>query len=266
MRPEAGDGRDAPGRMLELDHAGKLLIRAVIGEAPETLMSLEQLRRGLCRAYVLGSPDQPAAIAVQPDAFPRDISLYGNDAQAIFALMRQMTGWEAADVAAEYARPVAEWLGWATRRRVVFSHEHFFTLDHPAPALAHPTVRMLGDADLPLMEEATVPLDMGDWRFGSAAALLAEGLVAGAVINGELVAVAFSAAAGDRYVDVGIVTRESHRGQGLATVAAAQVCAAIQAGGRTPAWGTSAENLASQRVAAKLGFREVAQRVYLNLG
>jgi predicted GNAT family acetyltransferase len=44
------------------------------------------------------------------------------------------------------------------------------------------------------------------------------------------------------------------------------VCTAIQAGGRIPVWGTSAENMASQRVAAKLGFHEVAQRVYLNLG
>ena len=54
-------------------------------------------------------------------------------------------------------------------------------------------------------------------------------------------------------------------GQAFATAAAALVCAAIQAGGRTPVWGTSADNPASQRVAAKLGFREVAQRVYLNL-
>ena len=80
------------------------------------------------------------------------------------------------------------------------------------------------------------------------------------------VAVAFTAAQGERYVDVGIVTREDARGQGLATAAASLVCAAIQAAGLVPVWGTSEENLASQRVAEKLGFRQVAQRVYLNLG
>ncbi|HZH05087.1 MAG TPA: GNAT family N-acetyltransferase [Lautropia sp.] len=253
-------------RVTELGPARRRHLMSVIGEAPETLMSLEQLRRGLCRAYVLGFPEDPVAAAVLPSAFPGDVSLYGNDAQATFALLHHLDGWEVADIPAEQARAVANWLGWATRRPVTFSREHFFTLEHPAPSLPHPAVRMLGVADLPLLEAATVPLGMGDWRFGSAGALLAEGLAAGAVINGELVAVALTAAAGERYVDVGIVTREDARGQGLATSAAALVCAAIQVGGRTPVWGTSAENMASQRVAAKLGFHEVAQRVYLNLG
>jgi hypothetical protein len=251
--------------MVELDEAGMLLLRAAIGEAPATLMSLEQLRRGLCRAWALGSPERPLAAAVQSTAFPGDVSLYGNDAQAIFALLCKLDGWEAADVAAEQARPLAEWLGWATQRPVTFSRELFFTLEHPAPMLPHPAVRMLGKADLPLLEAATEPLGMGDWRFGSPQVLLAEGLAAGAVVDSALVAVAFTAAQGERYSDVGIVTREDARGQGLATSAAALVCLAIQAGGRAPAWGTSVENAASRRVATKLGFREVAHRVYLNL-
>jgi hypothetical protein len=266
MPADAGDGDGAvPDHITELDHAGMLRLRTAIGEAPETLMSLEQLRRGLCRVCVLGSLDHLQAVAVMPNVFPGDVSVYGNTAQATFALLRQMDLWEAADVTAAQARPVAEWLGWATRRKVIFSREHFFTLERPAPTIPHPAVRILGEADLPLLEAATEPLGMGDWRFGSAAALLVEGLAAGAVTNGELVAVAFTAAAGERYMDVGIVTREDARGQGLATAAAALVCAEVQAGGRTPVWGTSEENQASLRVAAKLGFREVSQRVYLNL-
>ena len=264
MSPDAG--RVSRGHLLELDRAGMLMLRPVIGETPETLMSLEQLRRGLCRAYVLGSPERPAAVAVQPTAFPGDISLYGNDAQALFALLRQLDDWDAADVAIDHARPIADWVSWVTRRKVLWSREHFFTLEYQAPAFPNPLVRMLGDTDLPLLEAATEPLGMGDWRYGSPAALLAEGLAAGAVVNDELIAVAFTAAGGERYVDVGIVTREDARGQGLATAAAALVCEAVQEAGRTPVWGTSAENFGSQRVAAKLGFREVAQRVYLNLG
>lgn len=267
MRPDTAIVASEPAsHMTELDEAGRLLLRSKIGESPETLMSLEQLRRGVCRAFILGSPNHPAAIGVQPTAFPGDVSLYGNNAQATFALLRQLKGWESADVAMEQARPLAEWLGWATRRPVTFSREHFFTLDAPVPALPHPAVRMLDETDLPLMEAATEPLHMGDWRFGSAAALLAEGQVAGAIVGGDLVAVAFTAAQGERYVDVGIVTRDDARGRGLATAAASLVCAAIQDAGLVPVWGTSEENLASQRVAAKLGFRQVAQRVYLNLG
>lgn len=264
MQPDAG-GSTAP-LLTELDQAGMLLLRAAIGEAPETLMSLEHLRRGLCRAWVLGPLGDPLASAVQPTAFPGDVSAYGSDAQAIFALLRQLDDWEAADVATDQARSIAEWLGWATRRPVTFSREHFFILDVPAPLLPNPAVRMLGETDLPLLEAATGPLGMGDWRLGSAGTLLAEGQAAGAVIDGALVAVAFTAAVGERYVDVGIVTHQARRGQGLATSAAALVCAAIQADSRTPVWGASEENLSSQRVAAKLGFQAVTQRVYLNLG
>jgi hypothetical protein len=186
-----------PDCLMELDRAGQRRLMSVIGEAPETLMSLEQLRRGLCRAYIVGTLDDPVASAVQPAALPGDVSVYGNDAQATFALLRQLDGWEAADVASAQARPVAEWLGWATRRKVIFSREHYFTLETPVPTLPHRDVRMLSAADLPLLEAATEPLGMGDWRFGSAGALLAEGLAAGAVMDGALAAVAFTAAAGE---------------------------------------------------------------------
>jgi predicted GNAT family acetyltransferase len=104
---------------------------------------------------------------------------------------------------------------------------------------------------------------MGDWRFGSAAALISDGIVAGAVIDGELVAVGFTAACGERYSDIGIVTRKDWRNRGLSTAAAALVCNDIQAEDQIPVWGTSIDNIASQKVAAKLGFEEVTRRVYV---
>ncbi|MFN8663232.1 MAG: GNAT family N-acetyltransferase [Thermomicrobiales bacterium] len=266
MSPDPStDANGLAPQITELGASGRQLLRTAIAETPETLMSLEQLRRGVCRAYVLGPVETPLASAIQPQEFPGDVSLYGQGAGSIWTLLRQLEGWEAADVAPDVARDVAAWAGWATRRPVVFSRELFFTLEAPVPRLVQPAVRMLEQGDLPVMEAATEPLHMGSWRFGSAAALLAEGQVAGAIVGAELVAVAFTAAQGERYVDVGIVTREDARGQGLATAAASLLCAAVQAGGRTPVWGTSEENLASRRVAAKLGFREVGQRVYLNL-
>ena len=131
-------------RVTELGPAGRRHLMSVIGEAPETLMSLEQLRRGLCRAYVLGLPEDPVAAAVLPSAFPGDVSLYGNDAQATFALLHHVDGWEAADIPAEQARAVANWLGWATRRPVTFSREHFFTLEHPVQMLLAVVLAQMG--------------------------------------------------------------------------------------------------------------------------
>lgn len=115
------------------------------------------------------------------------------------------------------------------------------------------------------MEAATAALGMGDWRFGSARALVREGVVAGAIVGNQLAAVAFTAGIGDRYADIGVVTHQDWRGRGLASACAAFVCREIQARGLTPVWGTSVENLASRRVADKLGFEEVSRRVYVSI-
>ena len=251
----------APG--VVLDERGRLRLATAIGETPETLMTIEQLRRGLCRATVSGSPDRPEAAIVQPDAFPTDATAIGNDPDALWSLLSGMDGWQCVDTAHDIAPALAARITAATRRACTLHEEIFFLLDRPVEAWTHTNVRRLTAGDLPLMAAATAGLGMGDWRFGSAAALITEGFAAGAVIGGQLVAVAFTAARGARLADVGIVTREEWRHQGLSTAAAALVCADIQAAGQIPVWGTSVDNIASRRVAAKLGFREVSRRVYV---
>jgi predicted GNAT family acetyltransferase len=116
------------------------------------------------------------------------------------------------------------------------------------------------------MEAATADLEMDGWRFGSAAALLAEGLAAGAVVDGRLVSVAFTSARTVRHSEVGVVTAAPWRDQGFSTATAALVCADIQNAGQFPVWSTSEDNVASRRVATKLGFVEVSRRVYVNPG
>lgn len=90
--------------------------------------------------------------------------------------------------------------------------------------------------------------------YGSVHALLAEGHVAGAIIDGTLVARAHTSCQSPRYADVAVATLEQWRGNGLATAAASLVCEQVQQSGRTPVWTTSTDNHASQRIAQKLGF------------
>jgi predicted GNAT family acetyltransferase len=101
--------------------------------------------------------------------------------------------------------------------------------------------------------------------YGSALALLTEGFVAGAVIAGALVARAHTSCQSRRYADISVATAEAWRGQGLATAAASLVCRCVQSSGRAPTWNTSAENLASQRIAQKLGFLPYSRVSYLTL-
>ena len=252
-------------RALELDAPGRLLLAAAIGERPETLMTLEQLHRGLCRATILGTPEAPLAAVIQPDAFPGDASAHGDDPDFLWSLLQVLPDWESVETSETLAPALAERISAATNRACRLDEEIFYTLERPVAGWSQPAVRRLAAADIPLMEAATDALQMGDWRFGSAAVLLADGFAAGAIVAGELVAVGFTAARGERLADVGIVTREDWRNRGYSTAAAALVCADIQAAGLTPVWGTSTDNLASQRVAAKLGFAEVSRRVYINL-
>lgn len=250
----------------ELDAPGMKLLAGAIGEQPQTLMTREQLRRGLCRAYAIGSAAEPLAAVVLPSAFPGDATAYGDDPDLIWAILRTRDDWRYVEIARDLAPALAARITAATGQDCECAEEFYFVLECPVPVWPDPRVRRLTPADLPLLEAATEPLQMSDWRFGSAAALLAEGLVAGAVVDGEVVAVGYTAARDERYADVGIVTREDWRNRGLSTAAAALVCADIQAAGQIPVWGTSWDNIASQKVAAKLGFREVVRRVFVGVG
>lgn len=248
----------------ELDRAGCATLADAIGETPETLMSVHQLRRELCRSLVLGPPDRPRAAATQDHAHPTEPTGFGNDADQLWMLLRHLDAWSAVNVSCAVGPSLAALVERHTGRSCWLCEETYSTLERPVISWTDPSVHHLTLADVDLMERSTVDLDMVGWRFGSARSLIAEGAAAGAVVEDRLVAVAFTAARGDRHVGVGIVTAEPWRGRGLATAAAVLVCEEIQRAGQLPVWSTSVDNGASRRVAAKLGFTEVSRRVYVN--
>lgn len=84
--------------------------------------------------------------------------------------------------------------------------------------------------------------------------LAASGYAWGAFANERLVSVACSFFVGDHYEDIGVVTESEFRGLGLSVACAGKLCEDIQSRGKQPSWTTSPDNLASVRVAEKLGF------------
>ena len=72
-----------------------------------------------------------------------------------------------------------------------------------------------------------------------------------------------SFAAGHTYADVGVHVAAAYRRRGLATACAARACVAVRQAGLVPIWGTGSQNVASLRVATKLGFEEVDRLVFL---
>ena len=91
--------------------------------------------------------------------------------------------------------------------------------------------------------------------WGGATGLCAGGLAFGAFVEGRLASIACSFYVGDRFEDIGVVTEPSFRGRGLSVACSAALCGDIRSRGRTPSWSTSPDNLASLRVAEKLGFQ-----------
>jgi hypothetical protein len=242
----------------EIDHAGRISLAEAIGESPETVMSVHRLRRGLAWAWALDG-----AAVVQGTLLPEEPHVHGEDAAAIQRLLAGVPGWECVNAPLAIAPALAALVEQETGRPCQTGPEIYFVQERPLAVTADPEVRRLGPEDLPLLERATGRLGMAGWRFGSAEALLAEGIAAGAVVAGDLAAVAFTSALGQAFAEVGVVTDERFRGRGYATVAGALVCSALHQAGIVPVWSTSEENAASRRVAARLGFREVSRRLYI---
>ena len=216
--------------------------------------------QGTCKAYAVGDPATSNAVVVQSNSQPDEPFGIGNDPEGLWALLRHLEDWKAVNV----ARTVAPRLGWlireATGKRVCYYGDIYHTLTKPAPVIDEPAVRELTMDDAGLLEAAGV--NGADFR-GGLPALLQLGTVAGAVVDGRIVSTAQTAAITGRYADIGVATDEQWRGRGLATAAASFIARRIQETGRTPVWSCGEDNMASLRVAQKLGFEEVSRLSYV---
>jgi GNAT superfamily N-acetyltransferase len=228
-------------------------------DIPETVFAAQRLRRKLCPAYLAGDVAHVAGAIVE--LFPGSLLAFGEEVSALAALIRSIPGWKSLGIAprhAEELRTLIERESGATLRA---EEAIFFTLPTPAVPYSHPTVRLLQPHEVELA--LTGPGGGIGAAYGSPQMLLAEGFVAGAVVDGRLVARAHTSCQSARYADIAVATDEQWRGQGLATAAASLVCQQVQQQRRTPIWSTSVDNWASRKIAEKLGFVEWSHLVYL---
>jgi len=82
------------------------------------------------------------------------------------------------------------------------------------------------------------------------------------VKEGEVAAVAFSAAVSSMQVDIGIETQMQHRRKGLAALAAKKMAAYVRNIGKEPVWDCDAVNTGSKATAEKVGFEVMARHAY----
>ncbi len=228
-----------------------------IGEQPSSVLAVHALRCGVGRAWVSASFASPRAIAVESALTPGELYGWGDPA-ALLTLLDNVAGWSCLEVAYETAVAVSAAFTrrWGAHRVVDVVH----VLEGEPPLIQRPPVSALTaltDAS-PRSLPGVLP---DDSRIVEAA--IAQRRVFVAVDNGRIVGHRSSFAAGAVYADISVHVLGGYRRRGIATAAAAMACQAVRASGLTPVWGTAADNEASLRVAAKLGFVETERLTYL---
>ena len=245
----------------EVDRGQFPTIADWLGDSPYTAIPVHLLRRGLCRAYVVGAASLPDAVLVQDDHAADEPAVFGADAAAMWRLARVVPGWDCISVPAELAEDVAA----AMRREHGYNIRRYgdvyFHLTRPVARRPHDHARLLTGADVALLDSA--PEEMRGYGFSGADGLLRDGFAAAVVVDGEVRAIAQTYARTGAYADIGVYTAEGYRRRGYAAACASLVIEQVQTRGETPAWSTGEDNHASMRVAEKLGFEQYGERTYL---
>lgn len=236
-------------------------VAEALGDTPETVIAQQWLRESTTEVLCVGLPAEMEGIILQSPSVPGEPAVFGKSGEAVATLVPHLEGWYALNVPTEMADDLIAAVAEAAHvESVRLLDDIYFTLELPVNAELAGDALLLGADDADLIQGAGELLGNGSDRLLQT---LSWGHVCGIVRDGQLVSVAYTFALSPRFADIGVVTREDWREQGLATEASARLCAAIQADGRVPVWSTGSTNMASQRVAQRLGFREVSRRVYL---
>jgi GNAT superfamily N-acetyltransferase len=192
---------------------------------------------------------------------PSEPTGFGKNAAVLWALLQGIDGWDCVNVTSTCAPALGALIQTQTGTPVHYYGDIYHILQQPVLPFDHPAARQLTLKDLSLLEVA--PPDVRGSGFGSTHALLVEGIVAAAIIENRVVAIAHTSALSQQHADIGVSTLAEWRGHGFASATASIVAHAVQKAGQIPVWSTGESNYASLRVAQKLGFTKVAERTYI---
>jgi GNAT superfamily N-acetyltransferase len=140
----------------------------------------------------------------------------------------------------------------------------FFDLDPQSPVLACLRSHLPGGYEMRIIDRAL--LERCEWRddmvfyCSSLENFLRHDLGMCLMHGEEIIVEAYASALGSTYAEIGAITHDPYRGQGLAPIAVACLIEALEASGYQGYWSCDIDNPASARVARKLGFR--IERLY----
>jgi RimJ/RimL family protein N-acetyltransferase len=235
-----------------------------LGDSLDTVVPLHALLTRRCRVWLDGpEAAAPRACVVLADYVPREPWVFGSDAGAAAALLHNLPEWTCVNVSLDFADAMTDAMSRATGRSVERHGDLYFIPGGQLALMYDERVRLLTRDDAALFHGSPDDARPGSAEFVDL--LLREGLCAAAVIDGHVVAQAHAWCITPRHAEIGARTGAAHRGRGLGAACASLLCARLQGMDRVPVWSTGESNLASQRVAQKIGLKLVHRRVYLSL-
>jgi ribosomal protein S18 acetylase RimI-like enzyme len=234
-----------------------------LGDNPETALAVHLLRKGNGQIHLVGELTNFRAVVIEDYSVGPQLLGFGDDVSGFCRILQGLDGWDEVNVPKIIAPELS---------RVILEEMH---LPHqlvddiyqvpagPVPFFPSNDVRMLTREDISLLK--ATPDDILDSFDDDLEAVLQEELIAGAVLPGQIVAIASTYGYQEKFVDVAISTLPEFRGRGYARAAASLVAARVQEAGRTPIWSCAPTNTSSLHVASRLGFHEVSRRVNIVL-
>ena len=247
--------------MTKLTSQECLVLADVLGDTPMSVIPASRLKHGVCDAYIAGTlPDITAALIFDPFC-PDEPCGFGTDADALWQLLKATDGWSCINVDAACAEPLGKLIEADKGTPIRYYGDVCHALLEPVHRYTNEAVRLLTPEDVTRLAKA--PAEVQGNGYKTHEAMLTDGIAAGAFVDNNIVAIAHTYAETDLHADIGVSTIEAWREKGFSTAAASLVAQEIQARGKVPAWSCGEDNIASLRVAQKLGFTEIGRRTYV---
>ncbi len=239
----------------------------LVPEQPCSLIAWHTLTTEIGRCWVdrLAQPRCAIAFAGGNLTLVGDAAALSRDGFAA-VIETLLADWERVFIAAPdaFVPAVVEALvGPARWPRVIFTTDAAVA---PEVASAPGEIRRLGAQDAAAVEALDDDIEWISDTLDGPRRLAEFNTAFGGFVAGRLVSVAVPFYVGERFEELGVVTAEAHRAVGWSSACSAAVIADIHCRGRMPCWSTTPDNLASIRVAIKLGFRQTREEMHFIAG
>jgi hypothetical protein len=252
-----------PSTRRSLGNTEKRQLADALGDSPETAIPVHLLRLGHGQVHMVGALPYIQAVVIEDYDVGPELMAFGADAQAFCRILLDIPEWDAVNVPQAIAAELAGLLRQEMQAPNHVVDDIYQVPQGPIAVVPNAEVRLLTVTDAAMLDATPEDIRLGfdeDLR-----TVLAEELVAAAIVDGQIVSTGSTYGLCEKFVDVAISTLSEFRGRGYARSAASIVAAGTQQRGRVPIWSCAPTNTASLAVAARLGFHEVSRRANIIL-